>query len=110
MLFHNPKKYRELLAPFATRDEAAAAMEAFFADVELLRDKYRIVTMAAIIEVNVVDATDPDLGGEVAMNASVAFGNLAKAPLLAAILYGTERERLEEHLDQVAERSRKRRK
>lgn len=110
MLFHNPKKYRELLQPFATREEASTAMEAFFSDIEALREKHRIVTMLAIAEVNVVDESEPDLGGEVALNSSFSFGNIAKAPLLAAMLYGSERERLEEHLDQTAERGKRKRK
>ena len=102
MLTNNPKRYRELLEPFPTRDAAEAAMHSFFADLDELRVKHRIVTVLGIVEVNVVDETEPLVGGEACMQGSIIFGNLAKAPLLAAILYGSERRKLEALLDSAA--------
>jgi len=79
----NAKLYRELSQPFATVEEAEAAVQAFADDLHELRRKHRIPDVLTVIEFVVIDGED-----EGPRIASFAFGDQLKTPTLAAYAFG----------------------
>lgn len=93
----NPALYRRMSEPLASAQATEAATEAFFADLQALRERHHIRDVVAIVQIPYVE------GGEEAVALrSMVVGNKAEALPMLAVCYGSERANWSSTLDKVA--------
>lgn len=83
---NDPDNYREMSAPFASPEEADAALRAFADEFYALRNKYRIADILAVVNVSI--RYEDGRVGEVVTRSY--YGNEHKAESLAAWSMGYE--------------------
>jgi hypothetical protein len=99
----NPGLYRRLSEPFADADAANEAIQAFFVEVEALREKHRIPDVLVLVEANMM--TD---GVETRGGARLFRGDKAHALPMLARSYGEERQQHENDMALLIESGRRR--
>lgn len=80
----DPKKYRELSVPFASQQDANAALNAFFEDLGSVREKHKIANLHVTLGVFVSDAE----GNEGGAYACCGYGDSLQWESLAAYALG----------------------
>lgn len=82
----DPATYRRMSEPLPSKAEAASAIEAFFADLRLIREKHHMRDVVAVVQVPYVegDLEGMDIG-------TLTIGSKAEALPLLALAYGAER-------------------
>lgn len=98
----NAALYREMSAPFETRDAGNDAVSAFFTDVEEARKKHRISDVIVVVEVGMMSDGEETRGA-----AALYLGDPTKAIPMIAAEYGKQRGIYEEQLAQLIARSRR---
>lgn len=82
----NPGLYRRMSEPFASAEEATAAINAFFDDLAALREKHRIADVHVIAKTNAIE-TD---GEEHVSISRYHLGDALHAESMCAYAYGAE--------------------
>lgn len=100
---NDPALYRRMCEPFASAEEANAALTAFYDELRALREKHRIADVHVTWSVNVVfpDGETPSIGG-------AHIGDPAKAESMAAWAFGFETADTRAQIERIAESGRKR--
>ena len=98
----NPKRYRELCTPFVSNDAANEALKAFYADVEIAREKHKIPDVVVLCEVSHMIEED-----EVRGSSSFQLGDSAKRVPMLAREYGAARQAYEDGLARLMAQARK---
>lgn len=96
----NPKRYRELSEPFASSEEADAAIKAFMDDVEQSRVKHKVRDVYLVIGGSAMYES-----GEGEFITRGLFGDEGKAEMMAAWALGHESACRQERITGVLERS-----
>lgn len=99
---NDPKTYRELSNPFATNEEANAALRAFFDDVEAARRKHKIADVIALCEI-VVEIEGEETRG----SGSLHMGDASRQLVMLAREFGAAQQAHQEMLALVVARARK---
>lgn len=82
----DPATYRRMSEPLASKAEAESAIEAFFADLRLIRERHHLRDVVAVVQVAYVE------GGVEGMDiGTLTVGSKAEALPLLALAYGAER-------------------
>jgi hypothetical protein len=102
MKINDPKKYREMSVPFATTEEANAALNAFFEDVKAAREKHRISDVVVLCEISHKIDDEEVRGG-----AFTSLGDRARVIIMLAREFGAEQARHEAAVAGVIARARK---
>lgn len=92
---NDPENYRRMAEPFASPQEANAALDAFFDDVRAARQKHRI---ADVLTVTMFTVRYAD-GEEGAALAHCHNGEVLKAESMAAYALGSEQQRHREAIN-----------
>lgn len=95
-LLHDPANYREMSRPFASAEEAEAALAAFWDGLYELRNKCRLGDVLTVVGVNAI-TTD----GEGRMIAILHAGDQSNAEGLAAYAFGQEQARRQERISEL---------
>jgi len=97
-IINDPENYRKMCEPFASANEANAALEAFFADVRAARKKHRIANVLMVAELRV---NYPETGEGSAMVHGFN-GDVLMAVPLAAFAYGKTQEEQRQLINNLA--------
>lgn len=82
----DPDLYRRMSAPFLGNEEANAALDAFFEELSVIREKHRIGNVHTIVAVSALDRE----GQEGELISRLHLGDGLKAEAMTAYAYGSE--------------------
>ena len=90
----NAARYREASQPHESIEAANKALEAFYADLGVLRLKYKIADAYVVLRINLIEED----GQETSAGSATGYGNKSQWALMLASAFGVEKEKLESTL------------